>query len=243
MICSCCNALITKDDPSTNCNVCQKLFRASCTEATRSDLKRFGPATGIYWSCKDCRSLDLKSLILSLQEDIKQLRAATISPVTSTAEDLIKSEVIIQEVLERERRRCNVVIFGVAESGSSSRAEREAADVSTVQGVFRSIDATVSANFKTVRLGKFDPTKPISKRPIKISLPSPDSVLNILKKSNSLRNSLEYPGIAISSDRTPFQQKLFNAVKAELMERKSKGEENIRIKHINGIPKIVSSEN
>lgn len=246
MNCSCCNSPINKDDPSISCNVCNKVFKATCTEVTRTDLKRFGTATGIFWSCKNCRGIDLKSLILALQEDIKilKLQSATVAPVLSTTETLFKSEEIIQEVLERDRRRNNIIVFGITESKSNSKDERMAVDTSAVREVFNYIGAAIpDDNIKPVRLGRFDPTKDVSKRPIRISFSSPDNVLCVLKKSKLLKDCVEHPGIFISSDRTPFQQKLFNAVKAELVDRRSKGEGNIRIRHMNGIPRIVSSEN
>lgn len=243
MKCSCCDAAISKDDPSISCNVCSKVFRATCTEVTRSDLKRFGPTTGIFWSCKDCRNLDLRSLILALQEDIRELKSKPVAPVVSSTETLIRSEEIIQEVVERDRRRNNVIVYGVTESKSNSKDERTSTDMSEVRQIFNYIGATVPDNMKTVRLGRFDPTKAISKRPLKISFSIPDVVPNLLKKSKLLKDCVEHPGVFVSSDRTPFQQKLFNAVKAELIDRKSRGEDNIRLKYVNGIPKIVSSEN
>lgn len=243
MNCSCCNTVITKDDPSINCSVCDKIFNATCTEATRSDLKRFGPSTGISWSCKSCRGLDLRSLILTLQEEIKNLKSTVLAPVVSTTENLIKSEEIIQEVLERERRRKNIIVYGITESKSTNKSERIAADVTTVSDVFRSIGVRVPDDIKLIRLSKFDPTKAVSKRPIKICFQSSDIAPAILKKAKLLKGSTEYTGVFISADRTPTQQKLFNAVKTELTERKSKGEVNLRIKYMNGVPKIVLSEN
>lgn len=47
----------------------------------------------------------------------------------------------------------------------------------------------------------------------------------------------------LSSDKTPKEMQYYKEVKKELEERKNNGEENITIKFVNNIPKIVENLN
>lgn len=240
MNCACCGSVI-KDDVFVNCCICSKSFKTSCVKLSRVETAKINSNTGLSWSCVDCYKFGndlngLKAAIVALQEDIKILKAASIG---DTPDSLVNTEEIVQEVIERDRRKANVVVFGISETVNLSKAGQRSADTEILRNIFRSIDF-LTGDLEPLRLGKYDPSKISSKRPIKLSLSSESDVVTLLKKSKSLIKSGEFSGVFISRDRTPFQQKLHGSVRDELRDRKSKGETNIRIKYSNGIPRIVS---
>ncbi|KAK9758989.1 hypothetical protein QE152_g285 [Popillia japonica] len=244
--CVCCSKLIIKDEVSVSCGVCKQIYKATCVELSRSEAKKINSNCGLFWSCKNCRKIsgelvELKAVIASLQEDIKALKsmAQTSESSYSTA---VKTEEIIQEVLQREQRKNNIVVHGLAENVSKVRSDRILADQAAIQDVFDAIGINV-VEFKHQRLGKFDPTKSENKRPIKDSLLSNNVVIDALKKSKALKETTNPSKIFITRDRTPFEQKLYNSARNELLERRSRGEQNIRIRFKNGIPQIVMDLN
>lgn len=243
--CSCCNSNIT-DDLYVHCSVCKKIFKTSCTKLSRSDITKINTNCGLSWSCKDCVSLggvlaDLKSAVLALQEEIRVLKDSPSKSSTAT-NSLFETEHIIQEVIERERRRNNIIVFGIEEAQCESAEQQRVLDRSTITSVLTAMNVQVG-EFKSMRLGKFDPTKINSKRPIKVSLPSTEEIPKIFKKLHLLKSIARFSNIIISSDKTPFQTKLYKSVKEELDGRSSRGETNLKIKYIKGLPTIIDSSN
>nr|CAH7743933.1 unnamed protein product [Callosobruchus chinensis] len=175
----------------------------------------------------------LKAAIVSLQNEIK-----TFSTKNNKA-DLSNTqfEDIVQEVLERQNRRCNVIIFGLKEQSITSKDERLALEKSEVVKVLTHVTESVTVT-NIRRLGKYDRNR-TSARPVKVSLANAEQVSALIRKSQTLKNSEAFKHVSISTDKTPRQMDLYKAVKSELEERKKKGETNIKIKHVNGTPKIV----
>ena len=91
------------------------------------------------------------------------------------------------------------------------------------------------------RLGKYNPSASISKRPIRIVFPTNVIIPKIFRNAKKLKSNEQLKDLAISSDKTPFQLKTHKKAKDELHERLRNGETNIVLKYINGLPKIVST--
>nr|CAI5818719.1 unnamed protein product [Callosobruchus analis] len=70
-----------------------------------------------------------------------------------------------------------------------------------------------------------------------------EQVLELIKKSPALKNSEEFKNISVSYDRTPRQMQLYKVVRKQIDDTKNGGESNIRIKYVNGIPKIYIAVN
>lgn len=243
MICACCNSAI-RDDAFVNCCICGKSFKTSCVKLSRTETAKINSNSGLSWTCVGCIKFGndlngLKAAIVALQEDIRTLKAASVNDAPNS---LINTEEIIQEVIERDRRKTNVIVYGISETLNLSKTEQRSADSECLRGIFRTIDFDTE-DVVPLRLGKYDSSKTSSKRPIKLTFSSESVVLRLLKKSKLLNRSKDFSGIFISRDRTPFQQKLHGSIRDELRDRKSKGETNIRIKYSNGIPRIVSDLN
>nr|CAI5837795.1 unnamed protein product [Callosobruchus analis] len=199
---------------------------------------------GLDWSCPTCRSFGselkgLKSLILQLQSELRELKGNRTDAFPS---DPLQFEEIVEEVNKRNLRKSNVIIFGLDEVNQEEPPEnRSARDGVAVSKVFRAIDSEFDVpNIKPIRLGSF---RPGSNRPVKIVLRNEDEVRRIISKAKTLRSHKDFKNkkIYLSYDRTPRQVEYYKQLKQELEVRKQAGEMNLKIKYVNGIPKIVSN--
>lgn len=241
--CTCCNKAF-KTNLLINCSICKKAYRHACVKLSLEELKVFNDNidNGLNWSCTGCREFGielngLKALILQLQNDLQDLKRDRTPPVLP---EPIQMEDIIVELNERNRRKSNLIIFGIDEQNQGESPEnRLTSDKTAVRNILRVIDPELSIpDVKPIRLGSFSERKT---RPIKITLNTEESVHNLIRKSKILRTHKDYKNkkVSIAFDRTPRQQQYFQKVKQELNERKQSGETNLRIKYVRGMPQII----
>ena len=224
MNCACCGNLV-RDEPVVNCSVCKKLFLPTCVDLNRTEVRKINTNKGLIWSCKDCMSLgndlmQLKSVIVGLQDEIKALKSLH-EERHKQASPLMMTEEIIQEVMERDRRRNNVMVFGVPEGRFDSKDQQITADGATLADMFGVLEAG-AADYRLRRVGKYDPSK------------------TNLRKAKILKTVDRFSRVFISRDRTPFQTKLYRSVRDELDARIADGESDLRIKYKNDVPQIVA---
>ncbi|KAJ3646788.1 hypothetical protein Zmor_024360 [Zophobas morio] len=131
--CSRCN----EDGPDINCNLCKIRFHGSCAGLSRSEISCIKSANRkLKFFCDEC--LDLKSWskkIVDLQSELKDLKTEVSSLKSLLDEKITERSVnavdnssinqnsdcnmIINEVLERQKREANVIMFNVTESQKS----------------------------------------------------------------------------------------------------------------------------
>lgn len=144
----------------------------------------------------------------------------------------LEVEPAVREVQERELRKKNLIIFGIAEIVSSPRPERIALDLSKSKEVISSVDASIPlGNIACHRVGKYSPEK---KRPIKVILENPEDAFKVIKQKSKLAGD-----IYIKTDMTKLQRDYLLKVTTQLKERQSAGEADIIIKYVRGVPTIV----
>lgn len=144
-------------------------------------------------------------------------------------------EPAISEIQEREKRACNVLIFGIEERTEKSREERLSKEIESVRNLLSQSTIDVSPDGVRVhRLGAYSAEK---RRPIRVEFPERGLALRVLK----CKSKLDSNGVYIKSDKTNAQRKYLKQIVEELNERKTKGEENLRIKYINNVPKIIKT--
>lgn len=197
-------------------------------------------------ACQNCAQLldsinDLKATVASLKREIESLKQSVEESSNNVQLSGLDFETIVQEVEERNTRKCNLIIYNIPEQQAENPTERKSLDNEQAMKVIRFISPTVNIDdLKPIRLGKLDPTKHTS-RPLRIRLRSEGVVGELLKKASSLKTSQDLSRIIISPDRTPRQSQYYQTVKTELNRRTAGGETNLKIKYIRGIPQIVSS--
>ncbi|KAK9736766.1 hypothetical protein QE152_g11328 [Popillia japonica] len=93
----------------------------------------------------------------------------------------------------------------------------------------------------STRLGKFDPTQRIRKRPLKLKLRSHDEVISVLRDTKKIKEIEKFKSVSLSKDRTPLQTSFYNNLKRQLKERLDAGEQDLYIRHFNDVPSFYNN--
>ena len=129
---------------------------------------------------------------------------------------------------DRERRKQNLVILDLPESGGSNSSDQNMLDASA-------FNRLVSSQFKienirivkTARLGRTNPEKP---RPLLVSLSDSSSRRYLLQNSKILHGNPEYNKVYIFPDLSPKEQEANKKLQMELRQRRQGGETNLIIR-------------
>lgn len=86
------------------------------------------------------------------------------------------------------------------------------------------------------RVGRRRGEKP---RPLLIKFSNPVTARTILRNKKLISTSAVFSGVTISDDATPYQISCLQRAREDLKARQSRGETNITIKYVRGIPTVV----
>lgn len=227
-------ATVTKYDeknPKITCHGCSREFCTKCSGLLATELRVVvlqNPK--LRFLCPDCEEglkqvPILQKRLFELEGEVKKLKSK---------QSATECESTIGEIHEREKRSRNVIMFGVGESSSEDPNERQQHDKKEITAILSKVASDISIErAPVIRLGKPNSNKP---RPIKIILKSRESALEILRSQKKLMNSK----IRIKSDLTPMQREYLRSLGEQLEERRKKGERDITIKYVRGVPKIIN---
>lgn len=210
-----------------SCDGCERQTHVKCSSLNANEIKvmtlRGGKRT-LKFYCDDClEGIRLVPKLLqkidSLEEKLNQLTDASVT-LTPAANE----EEITGEIMERQRRSCNVIIFNMDENGD---------DITKVNKIFNDlINEDVSVQ-TAVRVGKKNKS---GFRALKISLKDPVIASKIIRAK---RTPLKSQNIYISADLTTNQRASLRKIQTDLEARKNNGEDGLVIKYVNGLPTIV----
>ena len=136
----------------------------------------------------------------------------------------------MRDMQEAELRKNNLMIFGLKESHEESLEDRKKADVKNIEHLASKIGVKLSEPMNAIRLGRIA-EKP---RPIKLiglSSGTRDNLVRSAVRIRTLDKSLGLNRIFIKPDLTPKQQLSDRILRAELKDRRERGE---RVVMING---------
>lgn len=144
---------------------------------------------------------------------------------------LDESQKVLSEVLERERRKNNLVWFGVPESDAKEVEERVAADSTFIEDLCgRALAAKVDI-ISCKRL-RSKGGKDVA-RPLLVTVKESAQVSGILKEARKLRNNDKYKGVFVKKDSTPLERvemkKLLEERDGKREDTKKKGGDEIWI--------------
>lgn len=240
-ICICCKARAEPHKIITCC-ICKEHYLHSCVDLTSSEIRTIKTkGKGLSWTCKTCLQMgsdinDLKAAIIGLKNEFSHFKQQSVQQNLTPDDETF--EEILYEFQERNKRRSNIIVYGLPESANTSGTVRNNYDQQKITEMLTFL-AVSSSPIKVHRLGVLDSTKIIG-RPIKVVFEREINVFhNIIGKAKNLKNSETWKNVGISLDRTQRQIKLYKTVKDKLRERLDGGENNITIKYIRGVPKIV----
>ncbi|CAG9762669.1 unnamed protein product [Ceutorhynchus assimilis] len=135
-------------------------------------------------------------------------------------------EDFFEESRDRTRRECNVIVSGLRQVVD---------DKAEVQKILTEIGLQNISPKLTFRFGKAN-TGP---KPLKVIFSSSSDAMEVLKAKSRL-TSPQYKSVTMKSDLTPRQVQHLSTLRKELQKRTDEGEDNLTIKYIRGVPRIVS---
>lgn len=142
----------------------------------------------------------------------------------------------IQEINEREYRKKNVIVFDAEERTDDAEADQKLVE----QIIHLACPYVKMEELKINRIGRTTTGKV---RPLKIRFPSAADVKKVIQKVSDLKKIDTLSSMSYSYDRTPKQREQYRTIKMELLRRSEDGEVGLKIRHINGIPKIFKPKN
>lgn len=235
--CKTCSTPLSRRSPGLQCSFCDESYHFECSNITKTQYDAICDMPGCVWKCTGCCGKNvanhelmkiiekLQAIVKSLQDEIKQLKEEK-----KTEKEVWDTEVVINEIAERQKREKNLVFYRFEETND---------DLKNVKDIIKTIAPTIQTNgIRVMRLGKPKNNKPA---PLKVQLTTREEVYVILKNKRKLKDL--NINISISTDQTKIQQDYSKKIWMELDHRKKKGEDNIFIKYINGIPVITNSKN
>ncbi|CAG4996202.1 unnamed protein product [Parnassius apollo] len=219
--------------PKINCKGCKRVIYTKCSGLSATELRVVALQTPkLSYLCDDCEEglrqiPDLRRLVTELQQQVQELRKNHIN--------VVNLDTVINEIQERKNRSRNLIVFGIPESTANSPEERKSHDKDQVSKTITSLATPEPEILTVIRLGK--PVSKIEKpRPIKVVLANKHNAINVLKNKGKLPNSVK-----VKADMTPYQRDQLRRLRGELAARTEKGEQNLTIKYINNIPKIITT--
>ncbi|KAJ3650319.1 hypothetical protein Zmor_022014 [Zophobas morio] len=259
--CANCNSSVNHNSPHINCDVCQNAVHFKCVNLSENDIKMTrSKSKSVKVVCNECSinitqyknvksivdtlreefSKSLDKMRQSFQDEINNLKS-TLSSKTASSNS-VEFEEIVHEVFERQQKQNNVIIFGIPENTEPAQTaeERQNKDVAVVSEILKIVKANNEPQTSQIkRLGRYNKNNARS-RPIKICLNSRNDVLDVIKNAKCLKDNPNFSNITLSFDRTKKQIDFYKQVKLELKDRLNNGEKDLKIRYVNGIPKIVS---
>ena len=128
---------------------------------------------------------------------------------------------------EKERKKNNLVIYNVTESGQNEVGKRIEDDIMICEEILSELEVGNVFIEKVVRLGKNDNSKI---RPVLMRLRNEKEKWNILGRAKQLKNSEKYKGVYITRDMTEKEREEDKILRTELKERRDNGED-VQIKN------------
>lgn len=248
----CCPSSVKSNKPTTQCDVCRGNVHYACVGLTETDaITTRAKSRAIKVVCNKCSSnIDRFADITPIIEDLKKEftksleemkrqfdeKLASLKTNSETFDSAKLTESVIQEVMERQSRAKNVIIFNLPESSNVNREDKIADDSKTAKVLLSVVPDIDTSNIKITRLGRVGNNP----RPLKIILEDSTQALQVLKSKAVIINRNN--NIKISDDKTPSQREYLNNVRLALKRRIDAGEQDLTIRYIKGVPTIVTKK-
>jgi hypothetical protein len=166
-----------------------------------------------------------------LEKEMNDMKTEMDSQVRKTVM-VVKEDV--EEALEMERRKMNLVIHGVPETDAEQDIEQVAEILGT--GLHMDFERHVAT---LVRIGKFEENK---SRPLRMVVKSLDGKKEILSRAKELKNVEQFKKMFISPDLTRKQQRVDKELRTELKKFREQGEDTAKIRYGKIIKNVSGKE-
>jgi len=253
-----CKKVVNDDDKGLSCQKCSSWYHSQCLNITAAEYKVMHKYENLMWFCTGCKSAvddliskmsvrmdktdkcienvsDKMDQVLEKLDD-KCSRNVVKEIVDEVVEGKIDSKIeeYMREKEDREKRKCNLMLFNVPESSDESIDQRIIFDRGQAELILDRIseveEAALIENPK--RMGK----QGNKARPLRVTLETPAIVTKYVKKGKDLKETGEFnsdtefiKSVFISPDFTAQQRVERKKLVEELRERRGNGEKNLRI--------------
>lgn len=127
---------------------------------------------------------------------------------------------IMNEMEDRQARRCNLIVRGISESTCGSSDDRIAEDREKCKDMFKTLDLDDVPIQHVMRLGKKHSG---NKRLLKICLSNATDRDKALRNSRQLKETEEFSDVFLQPDMTIYQQKVHQELRKELKHARDMG--------------------
>lgn len=235
MKCLICNISDSNEDSFILCDSCNRSVHKKCSGLNASEIRvmELKNKRTLKYHCEDCIKglLMVPKLLKSIDElrtDIEKLKTdynnMNSSNETSSVSSDIQSSVVMNEIQDRQKRINNVILFNMENNGS---------DEGDVVNLLRT---TAGRPIELVRVERIGKPNKNNRKAVKVVLADSKDLLTLMKNRHKLKNTSVY----LNLDLTKQQRDKESAVKKELAERLEKGEKDLIMRYLHGIPKICS---
>lgn len=176
----------------------------------------------------------LQTILEDIKMDLKDIKETTSKPPLNTNVNVLPGYSaavvqgrVFQEVSERQKRSCNLMIFNFAQDSEEN-------DLSKAKNFLTDLIGSPIKVISAVRIGKSNKN---GHQSLRLTLESAEIVLKALRRKREIDRSKK---IFLEADLTTEQRIELNALKKELKERQRNGESNLILKYVNGVPKLVT---
>lgn len=132
-----------------------------------------------------------------------------------------------EDLLDRERRKCNIVVHNLPESDSASRKEAEAHDCRLLESIFKNIMFLNVRIVSSFRIGQRNGYRP---RLLIAALESEATKWDVVRNARELQRSQEWGQVYINPDQTKAEREKAKKLREELARRRQAGEKDIVIR-------------
>lgn len=244
VFCNICNIQFSELDIPVKCDSCSLSAHSKCAGLSATEVKCLSLKNrSLKYFCDNCdqglKELpELKLLIKKLLVEVENLKNRNFNSDSSNMSSVqFSNEFIFNEINERNRCANNLLFYNIEECDSNRLDDRISFDLVQINNVIKNILVDTSINPKVIRIGRSQAGK---SRPIKAIFDSKSDVFDIIKNKRKLSQcNSSLSSINISTDRTLYQRETMKKLREELNQRTLKGEMDLTIKFVYGVPNIV----
>jgi len=247
-----CEEEVREDIDSIQCGKCKQWCHKNCSGLSEKCYKMLqGSGEEIWWVCGECRDLEgeetstsrsrmeakmdrMMEMVAALTVRLAQIEAKGVGGVTEQQlDEKVEKKVseALEEVIEREKRKLNVILVNVPECEGDSAEERQKGDLGRVGEMAKRIAGVDKEDISNpVRMGARNIGKGGKPRMLRVTVRSEETKRKLLMNAYKLsegegnRNRMY-----INQDRTPKEREEFRKLREEL-ERRRKDEPELVIR-------------
>ena len=238
-----------KEDERIQCDFCKSYLHGSCVNLTRKEIVCLKNVNRqVKYLCKGCNLFDiirgLQKEIIDLKSEIIEIKKSTKTQgelandsdeVHGQGKRNFTDDQLLEEFEERQLHAANIIVSNLQEeneTGDETIPETEN-DLNRVVEIISSSGIKNAEIIKCYRLGKKSQNKC---RPVRVVLTSANLAYNIIA-NYKITNK-----IYVNRDLTRQQQNNAYLVLKEFKTRTNNSEVNLKLKYMNGMPKIITKK-